>query len=432
MGSNLTSITYKQGTTVLGDVTYEYDSGRNKTRMGGSYARTGLPQALSSATYNAANQMTQRASTTLSYDDNGNLTGDGVNTFTWDARNRLTAISGGTSASFQYDSFGRRTSKTVSSQTTNYLYDRADVVQELSGGTPTANMLNGALVDERHTCDCNGAPRTLLTDALGSTLALTSSSGAVETEYTYDPFGATTSSGTASSNASQYTGRENDSTGLHYYRARYYSPVLQRFISEDPIGFGGGDINLYAYVGNAPTNFKDPSGNGVIAGLGIICLEGAILGAAGDAIINTLAGRKITVGGLARSAGVGCIAALAGVGFGSAVGVGIRALRGGSNVAKGAGRLPVVPNRPYAPNAPIPKGPHGRPAPESPYPHTQLGTKVSSRTGQPYTQGREFAENGVHVRDIHHTNHGMRDHPNPHQHIIDPVTGARGRHTPFP
>jgi RHS repeat-associated protein len=69
-----------------------------------------------------------------------------------------------------------------------------------------------------------------------------------------------TSTGTASSNGFQYTGRENDGTGLMYYRARYYSPGLQRFISQDPLGFGGGDLNLYGYVGNLPTTFSDPQG----------------------------------------------------------------------------------------------------------------------------------------------------------------------------
>ncbi|MCA9421817.1 MAG: RHS repeat-associated core domain-containing protein, partial [Nitrospira sp.] len=58
----------------------------------------------------------------------------------------------------------------------------------------------------------------------------------------------------------QFTGRENDGTGLFYYRARYYSPVIQRFISEDPIGFAGGDPNLYAYVFNNPVNLTDPEG----------------------------------------------------------------------------------------------------------------------------------------------------------------------------
>src|SRR5207247_2058106 len=50
------------------------------------------------------------------------------------------------------------------------------------------------------------------------------------------------------------------STGLKYYRARYYHPVLQRFISEDPIAFHGGDTNLYGYVRNSPLRLIDPSG----------------------------------------------------------------------------------------------------------------------------------------------------------------------------
>jgi RHS repeat-associated protein len=61
----------------------------------------------------------------------------------------------------------------------------------------------------------------------------------------------------------QFTGREQDSTGLYYYRARYYNPVLQRFIAEDPLGFGGSDVNLHAYTFNNPTNFTDPGGQQV-------------------------------------------------------------------------------------------------------------------------------------------------------------------------
>lgn len=82
----------------------------------------------------------------------------------------------------------------------------------------------------------------------------------MQTQYSYEPFGKTTASGTANSNSSKYTGREDDGTGLYYYRARYYSPTLQRFISEDPIGFAGGDLNLFAYVGNDPISFVDPFG----------------------------------------------------------------------------------------------------------------------------------------------------------------------------
>ena len=86
------------------------------------------------------------------------------------------------------------------------------------------------------------------------------STGAVKTQYTYGPFGNTTSSGTSSSNAFEYAGRENDGSGLYYYRARYYNPVLARFISEDPAGMSGSGTNLYGYVGNDPGDESDPSG----------------------------------------------------------------------------------------------------------------------------------------------------------------------------
>jgi RHS repeat-associated protein len=66
--------------------------------------------------------------------------------------------------------------------------------------------------------------------------------------------------GTPGTNALNYTGREDDGTGLKYYRARYYHAGLARFISEDPIGFQGGDTNLYAYVRNGPIVSTDPMG----------------------------------------------------------------------------------------------------------------------------------------------------------------------------
>ncbi len=47
---------------------------------------------------------------------------------------------------------------------------------------------------------------------------------------------------------------------MYYYRARYYDPEIGRFVSEDPLGFAAGDVNFYAYVGNNPINFNDPSG----------------------------------------------------------------------------------------------------------------------------------------------------------------------------
>jgi YD repeat-containing protein len=168
----------------------------------------------------------------LTYDLNGNLTSDGTNTYTWDARNRLMSISDGSAASFQYDPLGRRTSRTVNSSQTGVLHDGVNPVQELTGTTVTANLLTGLGVDEYLTrTDTSGASH-FLSDALGSTVALTDAVGSLPTSYTYQPFGATSLSGSATGNAFDYTGREDDGTGLKYYRARYYHPGLQRFISE--------------------------------------------------------------------------------------------------------------------------------------------------------------------------------------------------------
>ena len=257
--SQLTGITYKYGANTLGNLTYAYDDAGRRTTIGGSYARTGLPPAVSSASHNAANQQTAFGSQSLTYDLNGNLTSDGTNTYVWNGRDQLVSMTGpGLTASFQYDAFGDRISKTVNGVTTSYLYDGANLVQEQSGGSPSANILAGALDEVFTRADAGGAWSPLF-DGLGSTLALADSSGAVQTQYTYDPFGKTSTSGSANGNASQYTGRENDGTGLYYYRARYYSPSLQRFINEDSIGLMG-RINLYAYVGNDPISYSDPFG----------------------------------------------------------------------------------------------------------------------------------------------------------------------------
>lgn len=132
------------------------------------------------------------------YDANGNQTSDGTTTCTWDARNRVMRVSGALSGIVTYD-------------------------------------------------------------ALGHALVVSNAQGAATTASTYEPFGATVTTGAASSNPLYFTGREQDAPGLYYYRARYYQPRLQRFIAEDPIGFAGG-INVFSYTENIPLAWKDPLG----------------------------------------------------------------------------------------------------------------------------------------------------------------------------
>jgi YD repeat-containing protein len=191
--SQLIGITYTLGSTVIGDLTYAYDDAGQRIAVAGSLARTGLPTAMSSATYDAANQITNGDGTSFSYDANGSLTGDGVSTYTWNVRNQLVGMSA-SSASFAHDAFGRRRSKTVSGSTTNFLYDGRNAVQELAGGNPSANLLTGLSLDETFTRTDSGGVRNFLADGVGSTLELGDGSGALQTHYLYEPFGGTSTS----------------------------------------------------------------------------------------------------------------------------------------------------------------------------------------------------------------------------------------------
>jgi RHS repeat-associated protein len=256
--SHLSGISYSLNSNSVGALTYGYDVLGMRNSVSGSFARTGLPQPILSASYDAGNQLLAWNETALSYDANGNMLSDGTHNYAWDARNHLSAIDSGSTGSFVYDPAGRRATKVISGAQTNFLYDLANPVQELSGTTPTANLLTGGLDEYFIRTDSSGA-RNFLTDALGGTAALTDTNGTIQTQYTFDPYGNTTQSGTSTTNTFAYTGRESDGTGLYFNRARYYSPSLHRFIAQDPIGLGGG-VNAYSYVLNNPVSLTDPSG----------------------------------------------------------------------------------------------------------------------------------------------------------------------------
>src|SRR5260221_1143414 len=164
-----------------------------RNSVSGSFARTGLPQPIPSASYDGENELLTWNESALSYDANGNMLSDGTHNYAWDARNHLSTIDSGSTGSFVYDPSGRRATKVISGTGTNFLYDLANPVQELSGTTPTANLLTGGLDEDFTRTDSNGV-RNFSTDALGSTATLTDATGTIQTQYSFDPFGSTTQS----------------------------------------------------------------------------------------------------------------------------------------------------------------------------------------------------------------------------------------------
>jgi RHS repeat-associated protein len=325
-GSQLVSLNYVKGSSTLGSLTYGFDLKGRRSIVSGTYAGTNLPLAITSTAYNANNQLTTWGTANLFYDLNGNMTSDGTHSYAWDARNHLKQIDNGTTASFVYDPLGRRKSKTISGTTTTLLYDQANVVQEVIGAN-TANSLTGGVDEVFQRADSAGV-RAFLGDALGSTVALTDNAGIVQTSYTFEPFGNTAASGTANSNTFAFTGRELDASNLnlYFYRARYYNPLLQRFISEDPLGFGANSVNFYELAYDSPTNYRDPSGMqttvlepivGVGVAAGTATGAGVAAGAGASGFGPTL---PLIVGGSAEGGAAG---GPLGVAVGVVVGLGI-------------------------------------------------------------------------------------------------------------
>jgi RHS repeat-associated protein len=290
----LTRLQHVKGATTVADYQYQYNAASNITQLveqagthnysydvinrltsaahpnssAESYTYDAVGNRTSSHqsttySYQPFNRVVTVGSNSYSYDSNGNLTqktdSSGTWAYNWDYENRLKQITrpNGQTVSYKYDAMGRRIQRTLSGGgSTNFIYDGQDVIKDINSDGSTVEYLNGTGIDNKLRQTSNAGTLYFLDDLLGSTRALTDSSGNVVESIDYDSFG----NGASSLTRYGYTGREWDAdAGLYYYRARWYDPQMGRFISEDPIGLEGG-INLYAYVQNNPLSFRDPTG----------------------------------------------------------------------------------------------------------------------------------------------------------------------------
>jgi RHS repeat-associated protein len=239
---------------------YTYNA--DNQQDGATVSSSGLlaPAVVTSASYNAGNELTRLNGTTLSYDANGALLGDGTNTYTWSVQHHLTGItSASSSTTIRNDPFGRQAAITTTSGTTKFIHDRNQPALAIASSGSTSYASDPATGQTLLETSPAGTV-SLTSDRLRSTTAVVGSSGNTLSSYAYGPFGAATvTNPSATTNDIGYAGYQQMAPGLDHTAARYYSPALSRFISQDPYGLRAGQ-NLYAYAFDDPIDLSDPSG----------------------------------------------------------------------------------------------------------------------------------------------------------------------------
>ena len=269
---------------------FTYDAlGRLATAAGpwgaGSYTYD-LPNNIRSKTlgsdtveieYNANNQIHRARDTRdgnvwrlYGHDARGNVLDNSNIQFTYDRSDQPTSISGGATGSFVYDAHNRRVKQTINGETiyTVYGLDGSLIHRDNTASGETTDYLSlgqsGPTLLRLDTQSGVVTPTYIHNDHLGSANVGTNAAGTFAWWDTYTPFGELLQNAVANEDNQGFTGHIRDTdTGLNYMQARYYDPVIGRFLSSDPVGFAEGGIgyfNRYSYTFNDPINLVDPTG----------------------------------------------------------------------------------------------------------------------------------------------------------------------------
>ena len=195
----------------------------------------------------------------VTYDLNGNQTGDGARTYGWDGANRLVKITqGGSVREFAYNGMGQRVSEKVNGTLSRrWLWDGATLCAELNASNAVTKRFfaQGEQIA--------GPAYYYTRDHLGSIREVTDAGNTIRARYDYDPWGRRSPNQITTNPVESdfgYTGHYFDApTGLHATYYRWYDADSARWLSRDPIEEGDG-LNLYGYVGNNPITRWDPFG----------------------------------------------------------------------------------------------------------------------------------------------------------------------------
>ena len=229
-----------------------------------------IPAVAQLHTYDVENRLTDTNTITNTFDDNGNLTAKGANSYNYDEENRLTQTTIGTATTqYTYDGLSNRYSRTRSGTTTRFVLDTNTALTNVLAETDDAgtvqvyNIYGLGLISR---IQSDNTTHYYHYDTRGSTIALTDTSENITDSYTYDLFGKTAASAGTNTNPYRYLGRHgvlDEGDDLNYIRARYYDTEQQRFVSKDSyLGENGQSqtLNRYAYGLNNPIRLIDVSG----------------------------------------------------------------------------------------------------------------------------------------------------------------------------
>lgn len=232
-----------------------------RTASNDAYSWTGHGNGDLGYAPNGLNQMTTRGASPVTHDTKGNMTADGQDrVFTFSSENLLTKYtvpSNGGVGTLGYDPLMRMQDSNLGKPSWRaFVWDGQTLVAEHDSGGLVGKHVHGPGQDEPLlTIARDGRRFWMHADERGSVVGMSNPDGTMRNMNRYDEYGRTNDG----AGRFLYTGQIQFSPDLLYYRARFYSPSIGRFVQADPIGYGDG-MNMYGYVGGDPVNFTDPSG----------------------------------------------------------------------------------------------------------------------------------------------------------------------------
>lgn len=265
----VTSIIEKKDLTTLSSIVLVKDgAGQTKEAAREVPQPPAVAPGTSAKSYNDADQIVG-----FTYDTMGRLAADGARSFTWDLASRLTSYrEGQNTASFTYDAFGNRLTRSHGGPTRSYVWNYGLGLPSVSivkdNDTPVRYFIHAPAGSLLFSIDAaSGDHRYYHYDELGSTIFLTDDGGAMTDSYAYTAYGQPAGTTGATDNPFTYIGKygvmREGATGLYYMRARYYDSAAGRFLSSDPLSVQLADpksTNPYQYAAGNPLQYIDPLG----------------------------------------------------------------------------------------------------------------------------------------------------------------------------